>query len=112
MLILDLSFPETLSLNDQVDKHFLEGAAFRLKFPSVNDIVQEIVTHGNDITLAKIDIAREFRNLRTDPAEALKLGIKWGNEAYIDAAVCSDGCVEAGCFNASGTPHVHLVQGW
>ena len=50
-------------------------------------IVHEIGKHGDNVTLAKIDIERAFRNLRVDPADAMKLGIKWQNDAYIDAAV-------------------------
>ena len=86
-VILELSYPKGQSLNDQVDRNLFDGLAFILKFPSVDDIVQEIVTHGDDVTLAKIDVARAFRNLHVDPADALKLGIIWGSDAYIDAAV-------------------------
>ena len=38
-------------------------------------------------TLAKIDISRAFRNLRVDPADAFKFGIKWKNKYYLDRAV-------------------------
>ena len=86
-VILYLSFPNTLSLNDKVNKHAFGGDAFRLKFPSVDDIVKEIVTHGGNVTLDKVNVARALRNLRVDPADALKLGIKWGNDAYNDASM-------------------------
>ena len=86
-LILDLSYPKGQSLNDQIDRHLFDGSPFCLKFPSVDDIIKEIVKHGDDVTLAKIDMARVFRNLQVDPANAFKLGIKWGSDTYIDAAV-------------------------
>ena len=38
-------------------------SAFRLKFPSVVDIVQEIASHGDIVTLAKIDMARDLESL-------------------------------------------------
>ena len=60
---------------------------FCLRFPSTDDIADEIYTHGDDLTLAKIDVARAFRNLRVDPADAIKLGIKWKNDAFIDVSV-------------------------
>ena len=36
--------------------------------------------------LAKIDIARAFRNLHLDPADAFKFGIKWQNKYYLDVS--------------------------
>ena len=32
-------------------------------------------------------MARAFRNLRVDPADALKLGIKWNKAFYVDQAI-------------------------
>ena len=56
-------------------------------FLSIDDIVKEICSHGNDVVISKIDVARAFRNLCVDPANAVKLGIRWGDDAYIDVAV-------------------------
>ena len=86
-VILDLSFPPGGSLNDHVDRECFDASAFSLRFPSIDTIVHEISKYGDDVTLAKIDIERAFRNLRVEPADAMKLGIKWENDAYIDAAV-------------------------
>ena len=73
VVILDLSYPKGQSLNDQVDRHLFNRLVFSLKFPSVDNIVKEIVTHGNDVTLAKIDVARAFGNLHVDPVRYMKL---------------------------------------
>ena len=86
-VILDLSYPKGASLNDQVDRKLFDSSAFSLRLPTVDDVVKEISRHGDDVTLAKIDIARAFRNLRMDPADAMKLGIKWQDDVYIDAVV-------------------------
>ena len=58
-----------------------------MKLPSIDDTVKEINKHGDDVTLSKINVARAFRNVRVDPANAMKLGIKWQEDVYIDAAV-------------------------
>ena len=72
-------------MNDQVDRSRFDGDLFFLSFSSIDDIVKEICSHGNDAIIAKIDVARAFRNL--DPADALKLGIRWVDDIYIDVAV-------------------------
>ena len=82
-----MSYPKGASLNDQVDRSLFDASAFTLKLPTVDDVVKEIHKHGDDVTLSKIDVARAFRNLRMDPADAMKLGIKWQDDVYIDAAV-------------------------
>ena len=41
-VIIDISFPKDLSLNDQIDRDLFDASAFTLKFPSVDDEVQEI----------------------------------------------------------------------
>ena len=86
-VILDLSYPQGSSLNDQVDKLAFDNSKFLLKFPSIDDIVQELGLHGDDVTIAKIDVARAFRNLRVDPADAVKLGIKWKDDVFVDVSV-------------------------
>ena len=35
----------------------------------------------------KIDVSRAFRNLRVDPKDGLKFGIKWGDSYFIDGAI-------------------------
>ena len=86
-VILDLSYPRGASLNDQVDRESFDASEFILKLPTVDDVVEQIIKTGDDVTLSKIDIARSFRNLRVDPADAMKLGITWQDDVYIDAAV-------------------------
>ena len=59
---LNLSSPHGLFLNEQVNKESFDCSNFLLKFSSVGDIVAEICKQG-DVTIAKIDVARVFRNL-------------------------------------------------
>ena len=86
-VILDLSYPKGLSLNDQVDRSRFGGDLFSLKFPFIDDIVKEICSHKNEVVISKIDVATAFHNLCVDPADTVKLGIRWGNYVYIDVAV-------------------------
>ena len=45
----------------------------------IDDILEAICVKQNAV-LFKIDITRAFRNLRTDPVDAPKFGIKWARE--------------------------------
>ena len=60
---------------------------FRLKFPSIDNIVEEILRVGEGVTLAKVNVSQALRNLRVDPGDALNFGIQWQGRQYLDAAV-------------------------
>ena len=86
-VILDLSYPAGASVNHFVDKTLFDGSHFTLKFPTVDNIVQEIINCNDDPHLIKIDVSRAFRNLRVDPRDGLKFGLKWGDSYFIDGAI-------------------------
>ena len=60
---------------------------FCVRFPSTDDIANDICKHGDDVTIPKIEVTRAFRNLCVEPADAMKLGIKWKTDAFIDVSV-------------------------
>ena len=86
-VILNLSYPTGQSVNDHVDKNEFDHTPFILKFPTIDSIAQNISEAGDDVVLFKVDVARAFRNLRVDPANALKFGIKWADAFYVDLAI-------------------------
>ena len=70
-LILSLSHPYGHSVNSHVDASKFDGSPFILKFPTVDDIADDINKSTEDTLLFKVDMAWAFRNLRVDPATAL-----------------------------------------
>ena len=86
-VILDLSYPAGASVNHFVDKTLFDGSHFTLKFPTVDNIVQEIINCNDDPHLIKIDVSHAFRNLRVDPRDGLKFGLKWGDSYFIGGAI-------------------------
>ena len=85
-VILNLSHPYGTSVNDHVSKNKFDGRCFTLKFPSIDDIVEAILAE-DDPVLFKIDISTAFRNLRIDPVDSLKFGLKWDDAYYLDLSV-------------------------
>ena len=82
-VVPNLSYPHGHSLNVNVDKLHFDGKKFVLKFPSVDDIVNEICKYSTEVLISKIDISRAFHNLRVDPTDAIKFGIKWKGEFFL-----------------------------
>ena len=68
---MNLSHPQGAYLNNQVDRSRFDGVTFRLKFPSINNIVEEILHVGEVVTLERVDLSQAFRNLRVDTGDAL-----------------------------------------
>ena len=86
-VILNLSYLRGKSVNDYIDRDSFDGNKFALKLPTIDDIVSAIDKVGEGALIAKIDVARAFRNLRVDPADALKFGIKWDNKYFLDKGI-------------------------
>ena len=85
-VILNLSYPHGASVNDCISKSHFDGRCFTLKFPMIDDIVQDILD-TDDPVIFKVDVARAFRNLRVDPVDTVKFGISWGGQSYVDLSV-------------------------
>ena len=86
-VILNLSHPQGCSVNDFVDRDKFDGSEFALKLPTIENIAEDIRNTHDDPVMIKVDVARAFRNLRVDPADSLKFGIKWENVYYLDLAI-------------------------
>ena len=50
------------------------------------NIIDRINCVKGKVRLFKVDVARAFRNLRVEPADAMKLGIRWKNNYYLDGS--------------------------
>ena len=81
-LIVDLSHPKGKSVNDGIPKHLCS-----LKYITLEDAVQQILTLGPGTLLAKIDIKSAFRLLPVHPADRHLLGMKWNGEIYLDSCL-------------------------
>ena len=86
-VILDLSYPHGNSVNSHVNANKFDESAFVLKFPNIDHIAEDIVRCTDNCVLFKIDVVHMLRNLRVDPVDSLKFGIKWNGGYYADLAV-------------------------
>ena len=78
-LIMNLSYPPTLSVNDGIPIE-----EFSLKFISVDDASDAIMALGRGCHLAKVDIQSAFRICPVRPADWHLLGFEWENSFYYD----------------------------
>ena len=82
-VIIDLSWPKGVSVNDGVDKLSYMGSEFKLIFPTIDDLTSELRKLGRGAHIYKIDVSRAFRHLNMDPNDYDLLGLQW-QKAYID----------------------------
>ena len=78
-LILDLSSPTGLSVNDGIDKDHCS-----LSYTSIDDVVKCIISQGRGAMLAKIDIKQAYRNVPVHPEDRPLLGMAWNGKVYLD----------------------------
>ena len=82
-VILDLSYGEG-SVNNATNRDLCDDKPFKLKLPSLDQLIPILEELGSEARLWKIDISRAFRNVRIDPWDAIHLGMMWQDKYYID----------------------------
>ena len=85
-VIIDLSWPVGESVNAGIDKDTYLGSQFDLRFPSVDDITEELKKLGKGALLYKVDVSRAFRHVKIDPGDYDLLGLNW-NGVYLDTCL-------------------------
>ena len=85
-VIIDLSWPQGVSVNACIDKTSYLDSEFYLTFPTVDDIMAELKRPGRGAFLYKVDVSRAFRHVRMDPDDYELLGLQW-NGHYVDTCV-------------------------
>ena len=108
-VILDLSYPRGHSVNSHVDANRFDDSAFVLKFPNIDHIAEDITRCTDDCILFKIDVAHAFCNLRVDPVDSLKFGIKWNGDYYADLAVAFSWMHRSAAFQILSDAIAHIV---
>ena len=84
---MDLSWPKGHSVNSAIEDNCYDDQDYILKYPSVDDILNDINQIGKDAYLFKIDISRAFRNLRLDPKDYDVMGVTHKQQVFIDLSV-------------------------
>ena len=82
-VILDLSYGDN-SVNKATSRDHYDNVEFQLKLPNLDVLIPHLERLGPHARLFKVDISRAFRNVRIDPADALRLGICWHDRYYLD----------------------------
>ena len=108
-IILNLSYPRGQSVNDMVDRNKFDNRKFTLKFPSIDDVVND-AKDTIDPLIFKIDIARAFRNLRVYPIDVLKFGIRWYDALYVDGGVAFGWAHGSASFQMVADAIVHFMS--
>ena len=81
-LIVDLSSPRGLSVNDGIDP-----ALCSLSYASVEDAAAFVLRAGRGALLAKLDIKSAYRNIPVHPGDRHLLGMRWQNKVFVDTCL-------------------------
>ena len=86
-LIVDLSWPQGASVNSSIPDDTFDNVNCKLKYPTLDTIVEAISITGKNALLYKVDLKRAYRNLRSDPRDFSVLGLSWQGRQYVDVSV-------------------------
>lgn len=81
-LIVDLSSPGGLSVNDGIDPD-----KFTMQYITVDQIIRMISSYGLGALIAKFDVEAAYRNIAVHPSDRYLLGMRWRKHYYVDLAL-------------------------
>ena len=81
-LILDLSYPESRSVNDGISRDLCS-----LSYASVDDAIKAILSLGQGTQLAKLDLESAYRMIPIHPGDRWMFGMRWKGKLYMDKAL-------------------------
>ena len=81
-LIVDLSSPGGLSVNDGIDPD-----EFTMQYITVDQIIRMISSYGLGALIAKFDVEAAYRNIAVHPSDRYLLGMRWRKHFYVDLAL-------------------------
>ena len=83
-VVIDLSFPPEHSVNSGIPRDEYLGQPFHLSYPTVDTLAALIKEEGVGCYLFRLDLARAYRQIPTDPFDYRLLGFHWDGMYYID----------------------------
>ena len=86
-VIVDLSWPSGHSVNDGIPSDSYLGAPLSLRYPTIEDIVDAVVTLGRGCYLYKRDLRKAYRQFPVDPKDYPFLGYTWNKQFYFDTVL-------------------------
>ena len=96
-LILDLSMLEGISVNDGIDKDNYLGVNDKLELPSIDKLVEKIVSIGVTAKLFKIDLSRAYKQMYIDPMDFELMGFVFNQHMYFDCTLSMGSRSSARC---------------
>ncbi|XP_077870367.1 uncharacterized protein LOC144363611 [Saccoglossus kowalevskii] len=73
-MVVDISFPEGYSVKDGIPGNSYIGDDYKLRYPTVDSMLDRIHTLGSGCLLYKRDLSRAYRQLCVDPGDYHLLG--------------------------------------
>jgi len=86
-VILDLSWPQGASVNSGIPRDIYLDQPYKLRLPTADNLADLIKAKGPGCWLYSVDLARAYRQLRSDPLDWPLLGLHWQGSTYIDIAI-------------------------
>lgn len=82
-----MSRPSGHPVNDGIPSDSYLGAPLSLRYPTIDDIVDAVVTLGRGCYLYKRDLRKAYRQFPVDPKDYPFLGCTWNKQLYFDTVL-------------------------
>ena len=111
-LILDLSFPLGQSINDGIDKDQYLGQYSKLTLPSLDQLVQRIMSCKSHCKLFKVDLSHGYKQMFIDPVDFEKMGFTFDGKYFFDCTLSMGSRSSTRCCQRVTSTVVFIFVNW
>lgn len=83
-VIADLSYPDDNSIDAYILRNAVWGQTRDHTLPTVAQFMDKVREYGHNAYMATVDIARAYKNFRSDPLDWPLLCARWSDSYYCD----------------------------
>ena len=83
-VVVDLSWPRGMSINDGIPSNEYLGRSINLTLPTVDYMAERVQSLGRGCFMYKLDLSRGYRQLRLDPLDWPLMSIRHDGQYYMD----------------------------
>ena len=109
-VITDLTYPRQSSINAYIRKNTVMGLTNTHSLPTVDTVVDRILSLGPGAHMFTIDVSRAYKNFKSCPLDWPLLAVKWDGQYLIDVTMPFGARASSGHMQRVADAIVHILQ--
>ena len=109
-IIIDMTYPRKSSVNAYIMKNTVCGQLRQHSLPTVDLLVEDILSMGKGCFLSTADVSRAYKNFSSDALDWPLLGMEWRGKYYCDTTLPFGARASSSCMQRIAMTIVRILK--